>query len=50
MTPTVITLEESATVKDALEIMLSERFSGIPVTKNGKLTGMVTKTDILKIK
>jgi len=50
MTPTVITLDIKAKVKDALKIMIKNKFSGIPLTRGGKLAGIVTKTDILKVK
>lgn len=49
MTPRVITLDVTALVKDALKVMTENKFSGIPLTMKGKLVGMVTKTDILKI-
>ncbi len=49
MTPRVITLDVGATVNDALKIMIKNRFSGVPVTRGGKLAGIVTKTDMLKI-
>lgn len=49
MTPKVITLDTEALVKDAIKIMKKHRFSGIPLTRGGKLAGVVTKTDILKI-
>jgi CBS domain-containing protein len=49
MTPKVITLDIKAKVKDAIKIMKKNRFSGIPLTREGKLAGMVTKTDMLKI-
>jgi CBS domain-containing protein len=50
MTPKVITLDIKANVKDAIKIMLKKKFSGIPLTREGKLAGIVTKTDMLKIK
>ena len=49
MTPKVITLDIKASVKDALAIMIKNKFSGIPLTRDGKLVGIVTKTDMLKI-
>jgi CBS domain-containing protein len=49
MTPKVITLDIKAKVKDALKIMINKKFSGIPLTREGKLAGIVTKTDMLKI-
>jgi CBS domain-containing protein len=49
MTPKVITLDTKTKVKDAIKIMKKNKFSGIPLTREGKLAGMVTKTDMLKI-
>lgn len=49
MTPKVITLDIKALVKDAIKIMKKHKFSGIPLTREGKLAGMVTKTDLLRI-
>ncbi len=50
MTPKVITLDIKAKAKDAINIMIKNKFSGIPLTRGGKLAGIVTKTDILRIK
>jgi CBS domain-containing protein len=49
MTPKVITLDIKAKVKDAIKIMTKNKFSGVPLTRDGKLAGIVTKTDMLKI-
>jgi len=49
MTPTVITLDVGAKVKEAVQIMIENKFSGIPLTREGRLAGVVTKTDMLKI-
>lgn len=49
MTQDVKTLEVDATVADAARAMLENRISGIPVTEKGKLAGMVTKADLLKL-
>jgi CBS domain-containing protein len=49
MTPKVITLDIKAKVKDAIKIMKKNKFSGIPLTREGRLAGIVTKTDMLKI-
>lgn len=49
MTPKVITLDVKTPVKDAIEIMKKNKFSGVPLTRDGKLAGIVTKTDMLKI-
>lgn len=49
MSPNVITLDTKTPVKDAIKIMKKHRFSGIPLTREGKLAGIVTKTNMLKI-
>ena len=49
MTQDVKTLEVDATVADATRVMLENSISGIPVTEKGKLAGMVTRGDLLKL-
>src|ERR1700682_4459187 len=41
-----ITIEPERTIADALEVMKRYRISGIPVTKNGKLCGILTNRDL----
>ncbi len=48
MTPDPIIVTPEMTVRDAVELMLSHRFSGLPVLENGKVVGIVTTTDVLK--
>jgi CBS domain-containing protein len=49
MTPNPITINEDADLADAGYIMLRNLISGLPVVdSNKKLTGIVTKTDIIK--
>jgi CBS domain-containing protein len=49
MTPNPITISEDGDLADARYIMLRNRISGLPVVdSNKKLTGIVTKTDIVK--
>lgn len=49
MTPNPITISEDADLADAGYIMLRNLISGMPVVdSNKKLTGIVTKTDIIK--
>lgn len=48
MTPSIETLPESATVGDAIEILLGHRFHRVFVTdRAGKITGVVSTLDIL---
>jgi CBS domain-containing protein len=49
MTRGVATLDISATVGDVCRLMVEKRFSGIPVTRQGKLAGMVTKKELPKV-
>ena len=49
MTRDVITLPPDAPVIDALRIMSSNDIGRIPVVLDGKILGIVTRTDILKV-
>jgi len=49
MTREVITLTPDVPVIDALRIMSSNDFGRIPVVQDGKILGIVTRTDILKV-
>jgi acetoin utilization protein AcuB len=49
MTRTVITVRPDTAVEDAAAIMVRERISALPVTQEGRLAGIVTETDILKL-
>jgi IMP dehydrogenase len=41
-----ITIEPERKISDALELMKRYRISGVPVTKNGKLVGILTNRDL----
>src|SRR6202521_3933278 len=41
-----VTIEPERKISDALEVMKRYRISGIPVTKNGKLCGILTNRDL----
>jgi Zn-dependent protease len=49
MTRDPITLPPTAPVIDALKIMSAQNFGRIPIMKDDKIVGIVTRTDILKI-
>ena len=45
-----ITVPADYTVEEAAEVLLENRLSGAPVVQNqGRLVGIITKTDILKV-
>ena len=41
-----VTISPDQTIRDAHELMAQYRISGIPVTKNGKLVGILTNRDL----
>src|SRR5580692_5288958 len=41
-----VTVEPEQKISDALEVMKRYRISGVPVTKNGKLVGILTNRDL----
>lgn len=43
-----ITIEDSADLTEAIELMLRERVSRLPVTRRGKVVGYLSRTDLLK--
>jgi CBS domain-containing protein len=49
MTRDPITLPPTAPVIDALKIMSARNFGRIPVVQEGKVLGIVTRTDIIKV-
>ena len=49
MTRSVITIEPSAPVEDAAQLMLAEKISALPVIRAQRLVGIVTETDIVRL-
>jgi acetoin utilization protein AcuB len=43
----LVTIEESATVEEAANLMKDWKIKHLPVTKDGRLVGMVTYIDIV---
>src|SRR6476646_7996610 len=41
-----VTIDPEQKISDALEVMKRSRISGVPVTKNGKLVGILTNRDL----
>ncbi len=48
MTPDPITLKSSENIGNAAKIMIDNKIGGIPVVDDGKIVGIVTKTDFIK--
>jgi CBS domain-containing protein len=48
MTRDVITTDESATLDAAAEAMLTRRIRRLPVVRDGKLVGILTRADLLR--
>jgi len=49
MTPKVVSVAPDASILEAMQLMLANRISGLPViTENGKLVGIVTEGDFLR--
>jgi len=48
MTTPPITVEKSATVKDAAELMVKHNIRHLPVVENGRVVGVISIKDILK--
>ena len=47
MTPNPVTVEETATAEDIVKQMVQHQIIRIPVTRDGKLLGMISRTDLL---
>lgn len=41
-------IREDATIRDAAEVLAEGDFHALPVTRDGKLVGLVTSTDLIK--
>jgi acetoin utilization protein AcuB len=49
MTKKVITIEVGTPIEDAAHIMVDAKIGGMPVTRAGKIVGMITETDLFKV-
>lgn len=49
MTKNVITVDVNTPIEDAARIMADNKIGGLPVTRDGKLAGIITATDIFKL-
>jgi CBS domain-containing protein len=48
MSHPVITISEDAEIEDAASLMLTHRVARLPVVKDGRLTGIVARADIIR--
>jgi CBS domain-containing protein len=49
MCSNVFSLSPDSTIADAARMMLDKKFSGIPVTENGNVVGIITESDIFRM-
>lgn len=49
MTEGVVSIQPSATVEEAAQVLLKNRISGMPVVDNGKLVGIITEFALLAV-
>lgn len=49
MSSNIFSVEQSASVGEVASIMLEKKISGVPVTDNGKLVGMITESDLFRL-
>jgi acetoin utilization protein AcuB len=49
MTREVITVTEYTALEDAARIMADHRISSLPITRDGRLVGIITETDLFQI-
>ena len=49
MTTKVITVDEDTPVSDVVKVMQDKRINRVPVVRNHKLVGIITRNDVLKV-
>ena len=49
MTPNPVTIDKDKDVKSAILLMIKYNIGGLPVVRNSKLVGIITKSDIVRI-
>lgn len=49
MSRNVTTIEDDKTVEDAVNLMMEKNIKRLPVTKDGKLVGIITASDIITV-
>jgi acetoin utilization protein AcuB len=49
MTKKVMTIGEDTPIEEAARVMIDNKIGGLPVTRDGKVVGIITETDLFKI-
>ncbi len=49
MTKNVLTVTEDTPIEEAARIMADNKIGGLPVMRDGNVTGIITETDLFKI-
>lgn len=49
MATDIQTIDQNETIADAARMMLEQKISGLPVTENGALVGMITESDLFRL-
>ena len=49
MTTKLITVSKDDDINDIIQLFISNRISGAPVVENGKLIGIISEKDIMKV-
>ncbi|MEM5853610.1 MAG: CBS domain-containing protein [Candidatus Aenigmatarchaeota archaeon] len=49
MNKKVFTIDYEKTIQDAVDLMMEKRIKRLPVTKEGKLVGIITASDIITV-
>lgn len=48
MTPNPVSISQDATAEDAVDLMLKHKIKRLPVVENGRLVGLVARSDLIK--
>jgi CBS domain-containing protein len=49
MTKDVVTISPEAAIEDAAELFLHKKVNPVPVVENGKLVGIISRADVVKV-
>jgi acetoin utilization protein AcuB len=49
MSKKVMTIDEHTPIEEAARVMIDNKIGGLPVTRDGKVVGIITETDLFKI-
>ncbi len=49
MSKKVVTIAEDTPIEEAARVMIDNKIGGLPVTRDGKVVGIITETDLFKV-